>query len=756
MPIWRLIMDTRFPHFAQELRTKMKKTQKKMVLLTLLGLALLLALAACSPGAPPVASEPTNTPVPEPTLAPTEAAPAAEGEGSEEETTAPPIAGIQDTVWQWADLVETQPASQSVVPNPENYAIVFASDGTAHIQADCNMVKGTYTEEGDQLTIELGPSTMAFCGDESLDQQFLGLLITVGSYALEDGWLKLNLIEGAGSMGFANGGMSEMAEAAEAPAPEETSPQADIIGMVWEWEAYQDNGEVNDITVPDPSLYTLLLNPDGTYNIKADCNTGSGSYTLEGSSISFGPGPMTMAMCEPDSLDQTYLRNLGDVVTFVLTDEAKLALNLKMDAGNMIFRQAGAVTPETPEASSSSLDPSLISLNTQGLPYSWQAVVVPEQPYDVSQPPGPMGLPEHFEILFGVTDPADRQPGDPIMYIIPAAAYQQLWGANGNLAVARTMTSIDQLAYVLPAPPETSGYPALPYEETGAGVNDLATQVGRATSTDTSASKSGYRLVGRWAQDANPVSNQGLRYVYQGFTNDGKYLVSFWYPVSTSQLPESAGEVSQEDLDAFNSDTQAYMTSKAEMLNSLPTSDWGPDLAILDDLVGSLQIDGMATSGLIGPEWHWLGTLDGEGAIKREVADPSSYVLSFNTDGTYQFKADCNSGSGSFSSDGGMTGSVKMEAGATTLAECGPDSHANDLVNMMVAVQDYRLRGRWRPHGLDLAGRWRHRCFPGHREDDRVIKRCETRTLNFNQNREQRCWMIQWRCSIPVSSQLHN
>ncbi len=683
----------------------MKQKQTRTLWLTLVGLTLLLALAACAPGTPPVASEPTNTPVPEPTLAPTEAAPASEASESEEETTtAPSVASIQDVIWQWTDLVETQPASQSVVPNPENYTIVFSNDGIAQIQADCNMVTGSYTEEGDQLTIELGPSTMAFCGDDSLDQQYLGLLITVGSYALEDGRLKLQLIEGSGSMGFTTNGVADTTQVGEAPAAEDTppqveQPQADIVGITWEWEAYQDNGEINDITVPDPSKYTLLLNSDGTYNIKADCNTGSGSYTLEGSSISFGPGPMTMAMCEPDSLDQTFLRNLGDVVTYVLTDEGKLALNLKMDAGNMIFRQAGAEAPDTPETPSSSLDPNLISLDTQGLPYSWQAVVVPEQPYDASQPPGPMGLPEHVEILFGVTDPADRQPGDPIMYIIPANPYMQLWGENGNLAVARTMTMIDQMAYLLPTPPATSGYPALPYEETGAGVNDLATQVGRAAPTDASATKNGYRLVGRWAQDANLVTNQGLRYVYQGFTNDGKYLVSFWYPVSTSQLPASVEAVSQEDQDSFNNDTQAYMDSMAEMLNGLSTSDWEPDLATLDTLVGSLQIDGMTTSGLIGPEWHWLGTLDGEGAVKREVANPSSYILRFNADGNYQFQADCNSGSGSYTVDGGMTGGVKIEGGATTLAECGPDSYANDLMNMMAAVQTYRLRA-----GGDLMG----------------------------------------------------
>ncbi len=129
--------------------------------------------------------------------------------------------------------------------------------------------------------------------------------------------------------------------------------------------------------------------------------------------------------------------------------------------------------------------PNQISLNTQGLPYSWQAVVIPEIPYDASQPPGPVGLPEHIEILFGVTNPADRQPGDPIMYLIPVNAYRQMWDQAGNPAVSKTIGQIEQVSFSLPNPAPTSGLPALPYDEIGSGFNDLAVQLGRAVPTGT-------------------------------------------------------------------------------------------------------------------------------------------------------------------------------------------------------------------------------------------------------------------------------
>jgi hypothetical protein len=69
---------------------------------------------------------------------------------------------IANIVWQWSDLVETMPASQSVVPDPQNYTLTFLPDGTVSIKADCNMLGGTYTLDGGSLAIQLGPSTMAF------------------------------------------------------------------------------------------------------------------------------------------------------------------------------------------------------------------------------------------------------------------------------------------------------------------------------------------------------------------------------------------------------------------------------------------------------------------------------------------------------------------------------------------------------------------------------------------------------------------
>ena len=90
--------------------------------------------------------------------------------------------------------------------------MVLTADGNAALKADCNQVLWTYTAEGNSLTFNtLGPSTLAFCGEESSDQLFLSKLGVGGTWSVEDGRLVLELNENAGTMVFDNGGAVETA-----------------------------------------------------------------------------------------------------------------------------------------------------------------------------------------------------------------------------------------------------------------------------------------------------------------------------------------------------------------------------------------------------------------------------------------------------------------------------------------------------------------------------------------------------------------
>ena len=113
---------------------------------------------------------------------------------------------ITDIEWQW-ELVKDQPAGETTtIADPENYTLVFRDDGTFSGKADCNEIGGTYTQEGG-FFLTLGPSTMAFCGDDSLDQLYLELLdnVVAGGPVGEDRFA-LEWAGGEKRMEFIDGG----------------------------------------------------------------------------------------------------------------------------------------------------------------------------------------------------------------------------------------------------------------------------------------------------------------------------------------------------------------------------------------------------------------------------------------------------------------------------------------------------------------------------------------------------------------------
>jgi heat shock protein HslJ len=139
----------------------------------LIGLSLIMValLTACTPAATPT---PTNT-----------------------------ITGI---VWQWTSVTEKSTSKTTTVPTPANYTIIFNTDGTLTGKADCNSFTGIWSQENG-FTIKLGASTMAFCGDASLDQQYTHLLSNVAAGGPDGaGGLALETAGGAERMLFKNGG----------------------------------------------------------------------------------------------------------------------------------------------------------------------------------------------------------------------------------------------------------------------------------------------------------------------------------------------------------------------------------------------------------------------------------------------------------------------------------------------------------------------------------------------------------------------
>ncbi|AKB74788.1 hypothetical protein MSLAZ_1527 [Methanosarcina lacustris Z-7289] len=130
--------------------------------------------------------------------------------------------------------------------------------------------------------------------------------------------------------------------------PAETTTQklepisaGDVTGIKWQWASFQDSDSPEtQVMVPHPENYTLTLFPDGTYHIKADCNSGSGTYTLEGNDLTLGPATITLMACGPESMDGEYLSLLPTVEAAALED-GQLVLYPGNEGDRMFFTNGG-------------------------------------------------------------------------------------------------------------------------------------------------------------------------------------------------------------------------------------------------------------------------------------------------------------------------------------------------------------------------------------------------------------------------------
>jgi len=106
--------------------------------------------------------------------------------------------GLTGKTWQWTASTTKTPASQSVVPDPQNYTIEFKSDGTFAAKADCNQVSGAYTTTSSGgITITPGPTTLAVCGANSAGDLYVTGLRAAQTYKVDGGTLTLTLVADA-------------------------------------------------------------------------------------------------------------------------------------------------------------------------------------------------------------------------------------------------------------------------------------------------------------------------------------------------------------------------------------------------------------------------------------------------------------------------------------------------------------------------------------------------------------------------------
>lgn len=223
---------------------------RKSILFIIMILSML--LAACSGGDSTPVAVPTTVPIEAQSVEPTISLEVEETEAPEASVMVNGIA-LVDTTWEWA--VFSDPTQQFDIEDPANFTVNFQEDGTLAVKADCNIAGGIYTIDGNSLTIEIGPMTMAACSPESRGDDFVNYLSYAAIYFFEDGDLFIDLMADGGTMQFAP--FDEESATGEFPADLSAQLDTYLQSQVFTEGGYPESAA--------PGLVLLVDTPEGRY-----------------------------------------------------------------------------------------------------------------------------------------------------------------------------------------------------------------------------------------------------------------------------------------------------------------------------------------------------------------------------------------------------------------------------------------------------------------------------------------------------------
>jgi hypothetical protein len=191
----------------------------------------------------------------------------------------------------------------------------------------------------------------------------------------------------------------------------------------------------------------------------------------------------------------------------------------------------------------------------------------------------PGGDPSPGIVRFTLTGYPVQGIAPPHVFVFPAAEYVQR-----NASTAPRLEALRR--HVAQRPALQSGVqsqgmsaPFSPLPMTNAATLFAAKPEYRAF-----GSGSGLRFVTTLVQQAAPITGDGLLYLYQGLTADGRYLVSAWLPVRlNAALPAPPTDFSLARITAHN---QAAL----RVIDGAPATAFTPSLDALDALLAGLSV----------------------------------------------------------------------------------------------------------------------------------------------------------------------
>lgn len=237
--------------------------------------------------------------------------------GDEHELVFEPLASITDAEWQLISYGDPQAPTLTtgyLIPT----LLLNESEGRVSGSAGCNYYNGGYTLADDALTLTDIAATEIGCMDNKVmaqERAFLDALALVTRYEIIEGQLILYYGEG----------QQLVFEAV-----------ITVIGTQWQLEAFVSGDSASSLVAD--SVITLEFGADGNAGGRA-CNTYRTDYTMEDTSITFGPIVSTRMACQQDIMAQetAYLRALETASTYELIGDQLVITHAE---GQLVFKPA--------------------------------------------------------------------------------------------------------------------------------------------------------------------------------------------------------------------------------------------------------------------------------------------------------------------------------------------------------------------------------------------------------------------------------
>jgi heat shock protein HslJ len=225
-----------------------------------------------------------------------------------DQSVANPDVPLEGTTWSVEGLVSDEAVSS--IPAGGRVPSVLLDGGTVTVDTGCNTGSGTYEIDGTEITFGPIATTRMACTDpagSATEATVLATLSGTARYEIQADVLRLT-----------NGSAGLFLRAA----PEGGTTPEGLEGARWLLDSYV-TGSTTTAIAPGVQRPTLQFDAaTGSVAVAAGCNTGSGTYTVAGDQITFGPLAMTAMACigESATVETAVLAVLTGTATAQIVD----------------------------------------------------------------------------------------------------------------------------------------------------------------------------------------------------------------------------------------------------------------------------------------------------------------------------------------------------------------------------------------------------------------------------------------------------